>query len=225
MTNLKNSYGRSDHPRSRGVYCVAVRVSDGAPGSSPLARGLHYYYNEIGLESGIIPARAGFTSPNFGGAAQMGDHPRSRGVYDHVNTRNTFYYGSSPLARGLPSSLRTSPRRRGIIPARAGFTNIVRVGKAWSGDHPRSRGVYGHTDASPPQGAGSSPLARGLRVRRLRDAGGCWIIPARAGFTAPSGCYTRYPGDHFRSRGVYHLLKCCCNEGLWIIPARAGFTS
>ena len=120
--------------------------------------------------------------------------------------------------------MRTSPRRRGIIPARAGFTNIVRVGKAWWGDHPRSRGVYGHTDASPPQGAGSSPLARGLRVRRLRDAGGCWIIPARAGFTAPSGCYTRYPGDHFRSRGVYHLLKCCCNEGLWIIPARAGFT-
>ena len=61
MTNLKNSYGRSDHPRSRGVYCVAVRVSDGAPGSSPLARGLHLQILEELRKWGIIPARAGFT--------------------------------------------------------------------------------------------------------------------------------------------------------------------
>ena len=183
MTNLKNSYGRSDHPRSRGVYCVAVRVSDGAPGSSPLARGLHYYYNEIGLESGIIPARAGFTSPNFGGAAQMGDHPRSRGVYDHVNTRNTFYYGSSPLARGLRTELLKPRVRTRIIPARAGFTKFLANVSKEAGDHPRSRGVYQYCPGRQSLVGGSSPLARGLRTHRRFSPARCGIIPARAGFT------------------------------------------
>ena len=155
-----------------------------------------------------------------------------------------FVRGSSPLARGLPSSLRTSPRRRGIIPARAGFTNIVRVGKAWSGDHPRSRGVYGHTDASPPQGAGSSPLARGLQVEPGPDSRDPGIIPARAGFTPGYDGNVDLNRDHPRSRGVYLKPSSVrtaergssplarglqdslgrADVAAGIIPARAGFT-
>ena len=91
-------------------------------------------------------------------------------------------------------------------------------------DHPRSRGVYDVT-----RWPGRVPL---------------WIIPARAGFTAPCAPDPSSTKDHPRSRGVYsgltamrspspgssplarglrprgHLL---CRRGR-IIPARAGFT-
>ena len=70
-------------------------------------------------------------------------------------------------------------------------------------DHPRSRGVYAALIAAWRQTFGSSPLARGLRVRwdsTYRDIG---IIPARAGSTF-LGVYWPYGGaDHPRSRGVY----------------------
>ena len=54
--------GRSrDHPRSRGVYTRSPAPPRAAAGSSPLARGLPSTPTNLGLETGIIPARAGFT--------------------------------------------------------------------------------------------------------------------------------------------------------------------
>ena len=131
-----------------------------------------------------------------------------------------------------------------IIPARAGFTVFHDESDSGTEDHPRSRGVYWlpqiHTDSE----AGSSPLARGLRVpwARIRLRHG--IIPARAGFTVRVACITLRGADHPRSRGVYGsstsrprltrgssplargLLPALRSESLGdrIIPARAGFT-
>ena len=152
-----------DHPRSRGVYKRGVNSPTGGLGSSPLARGL-LLPDEVGdLGAGIIPARAGFT-PNLVFAISLAkDHPRSRGVYKPTDPSEAFSNGSSPLARGLRHTF-TGPRaRRGIIPARAGFTFN------WQGmpdtveDHPRSRGVY--------------HVGRSIVHEHRR------IIPARAGFT------------------------------------------
>ena len=50
-----------DHPRSRGVYRIEMTNWPTAPGSSPLARGLHAVALSLFDEGGIIPARAGFT--------------------------------------------------------------------------------------------------------------------------------------------------------------------
>ena len=50
---------------------------------------------------------------------------------------------------------------------------------------------------------GSSPLARGLRLSKLRDRGDLRIIPARAGFTRRLPPSLPNSGDHPRSRGVY----------------------
>ena len=50
--------------------------------------------------------------------------------------------GSSPLARGLQPNRATTFFYFRIIPARAGFTRQGLPGFLWSGDHPRSRGVY-----------------------------------------------------------------------------------
>ena len=172
-----------DHPRSRGVYVLAVERHDLAHGSSPLARGLRHTVTVRPDGVRIIPARAGFTYIDKWGEIKAKDHPRSRGVYLRMPRSIIIASGSSPLARGL----RAQPAHDGaparIIPARAGFTRPPRRrgGRRW--DHPRSRGVYlpslGQYDSSP----GSSPLARGLPISDGTRAALLRIIPARAGFT------------------------------------------
>ena len=181
--------GAWDHPRSRGVYRVQGGPGSARPGSSPLARGLPDESVLRGRALGIIPARAGFTSPSTWPTPTGGDHPRSRGVY--------------------PAQRARQPAGRGIIPARAGFTGGPWAGPSEGADHPRSRGVYLCDGAILPKAAGSSPLARGLplHVREHGQIGG--IIPARAGFTCGPGVHRRAGADHPRSRGVYETGHSC----------------
>ena len=214
------------------------------PGSSPLARGLHSPIRQSSRRPRIIPARAGFTVSWVLGADHPRDHPRSRGVYVLVGEGATRVPGSSPLARGLRTRRRRCGSPARIIPARAGFTGDPRVLVAEQADHPRSRGVYKLRFPFPFAKTGSSPLARGLRMRRGLVAGERGIIPARAGFTG-TRTFPRMCGwDHPRSRGVYDaavptprvisgssplargLLEVVHSEhDSWgIIPARAGFT-
>ena len=173
-----------DHPRSRGVYrqkvpdCVRVR------GSSPLARGLHPDLSPEDVYDRIIPARAGFTREYGGSDDTDWDHPRSRGVYDFDMTSEDREIGSSPLARGLLIVGQHPLHPLRIIPARAGFTASGPPRPTARPDHPRSRGVYFGTEKPDVASQGSSPLARGLRIRCLLGALALRIIPARAGFTA-----------------------------------------
>ena len=91
-------------------------------GSSPLARGLPFGGGAPDAASGIIPARAGFTTTGPAYRMPEPDHPRSRGVYCTRSKLALCAIGSSPLARGLLASRRARLLVRGIIPARAGFT-------------------------------------------------------------------------------------------------------
>ena len=113
-------------------------------------------------EVGIIPARAGSTSPRATRAADGPDHPRSRGVYLQAGQARITGEGSSPLARGLRQGDRLGGRLPRIIPARAGST--TGFPRYWRGppDHPRSRGVYPGVEPVSAAIWGSSPLARGL---------------------------------------------------------------
>ena len=179
----RTRHSHRDHPRSRGVYDRRCRTSPTPPGSSPLARGLPAAIGRGGNNGGIIPARAGFT--------------------DRLVVERAAVGGSSPLARGLRPPRRRCGRGRRIIPARAGFTLGQMLMCETNADHPRSRGVYGIVSGLSAVGAGSSPLARGLRGRLRRQARHRRIIPARAGFTPGSARTGSTPGDHPRSRGVY----------------------
>ena len=239
------------HPNGRRIiparagFTLSLRlVGAWAGGSSPLARGLHACLMSTKPNPGIIPARAGFTDPAVRRAVSPRDHPRSRGVYTPLIHRLYEDAGSSPLARGLPRPLLSGGRSAGIIPARAGFTNIVNAELKTIMDHPRSRGVY----PPPLRGSchidGSSPLARGLRRHRQVRLHAPGIIPARAGFTHGPACAPPTSWDHPRSRGVYQgsashqwpaLGSSPLARGLRprrpalllagrIIPARAGFT-
>ena len=173
-------------------------------GSSPLARGLQGASVVRRNGAGIIPARAGFTSGPLPFTRPYTDHPRSRGVYPRAATSTTRPRGSSPLARGLPGPPPPAPSPDRIIPARAGFTRW-RAPCPWAGaDHPRSRGVYPLPSLRYWHRAGSSPLARGLHMRRKLTVAEGRIIPARAGFTRRGRAGRARLRDHPRSRGVYH---------------------
>ena len=213
-----------DHPRSRGVYRAMLDVITSTMGSSPLARGLPSVrrrrkrgiwiiparagFTRVmelrpALAGWIIPARAGFTRASPSSPPTRRDHPRSRGVYGYRVEDLTGKGGSSPLARGLRDSRQRPPPQRRIIPARAGFTRSCPGSSIRRGDHPRSRGVYDHGDQPSSSPAGSSPLARGLRLGVDPQAFLAGIIPARAGFTHVRHPYHRDQQDHPRSRGVY----------------------
>ena len=194
-----------DHPRSRGVYLGSSGYALPCGGSSPLARGL-LHGQTIGYAlKRIIPARAGFTSPVPRGRRLVWDHPRSRGVYGTACTHMVARIGSSPLARGLRRPVIRALGKRGIIPARAGFTTPALPPAPTGSDHPRSRGVYNDLLDPEQQYSGSSPLARGLRDRGRTARRATRIIPARAGFTQFPSPQKGGNRDHPRSRGVYAI--------------------
>ena len=156
------------HPRSRGEHGFAVVFPAPGGGSSPLARGTHPYCHPARTRNGLIPARAGNTS-RCGHSVRPGRaHPRSRG--EHIDASELFVAqkGSSPLARGTPAGCPPGVQGGGVgglIPARAGNTGVrfgVLMG-AWA--HPRSRGEHATGKGRSPWFWGSSPLARGTRVR------------------------------------------------------------
>ena len=108
---------------ARAGFTRAVRARAAwMTGSSPLARGLRHAHRRHHVPLGIIPARAGFTHAGRRRRPAPPDHPRSRGVYYITPISPAGGEGSSPLARGLPHRVGGRPVRRGIIPARAGFT-------------------------------------------------------------------------------------------------------
>ena len=216
-----------------------------ASGSSPLARGLRDLALLHGLPERIIPARAGFTRDAGFDTGDARDHPRSRGVYPRLGGCARVWYGSSPLARGLPWPRSGISRRGRIIPARAGFTIPQEYFGIDEWDHPRSRGVYRRDPGRVRLREGSSPLARGLRTDPDGGAADTRIIPARAGFTSLDPWVISRRKDHPRSRGVYPQLgfgtnitdgssplarglpfcEARQNARVRIIPARAGFTA
>ena len=196
-----------DHPRSRGVYAHVNLGGLVKVGSSPLARGLRLRVVDGGEDGRIIPARAGFTRTRTDAEPTAWDHPRSRGVYAHVNLGGLVKVGSSPLARGLRLRVVDGGEDGRIIPARAGFTLVARHREVNRKDHPRSRGVYKHRSFLCPSRVGSSPLARGLLQPHYSAPTHWRIIPARAGFTHISTIWLSTAPDHPRSRGVYKDVR------------------
>ena len=192
-----------DHPRSRGVYRSNPSIPPQHNGSSPLARGLQEAGQARPLGGRIIPARAGFTASYSVRFAATSDHPRSRGVYGSLRALAAERGRIIPARAGFTApGIVCIPRPR-IIPARAGFTISSILPVVSEMDHPRSRGVYVFNAAYRHGVAGSSPLARGLRLQRRVQARSRRIIPARAGFTHRRFRVVGYrPGSSPLARGL-----------------------
>ena len=152
--------------------------------------------------------------------------------------------GSSPLARGPPSTLKNFVRYFGLIPARAGTTKATSGKNRFNRAHPRSRGDHIRSDRIRALWPGSSPLARGPLVTSKGATTSSGLIPARAGTTSATHdtagicrAHPRSRGDHLRwrlppflSRGSSPLargpltLVNCRSPAIRLIPARAGTT-
>ena len=180
---------------------------------------------------GLIPAHAGNTEKISSLNLTSWAHPRSRGEHVIPERRRGYPLGSSPLARGTPAGCPPPGVQGGgvggLIPARAGNTGVrfgVLMG-AWA--HPRSRGEHATGKGRSPWFWGSSPLARGTRVR------------PRPRYALPqSRAHPRSRGEHVvlvhggsgdwgssplaRGTLVTHL---CDNPLCGLIPARAGNTA
>ncbi len=153
-------------------------------GSSPLARGAPHRHTWRHGPGGLIPARAGSTRTGRGLTRCRPAHPRSRGEHTELTIEPQQSGGSSPLARGAPttSSGLIGPLR--LIPARAGSTLCPAGGGGHCAAHPRSRGEHVIPGDDSRDGVG--------------------LIPAPAGSTATCpGRGTSFRA-HPRSRGEHH---------------------
>ena len=138
----------------------------------------------------------------------VGSSPLARGAPSSL-MRPYGILGSSPLARGAPSVGPLPPYQVGIIPACAGSTRRKSTPIHSCGNHPRLRGEHSmsYVFLSSPQG--SSPLARGALVVQHVARVLVGIIPACAGSTYGNDYEVPSDTDHPRLRGEHSRMLDC----------------
>ena len=150
---------------------------------------------------GLIPAHAGKTQSSSAWSGRAWAHPRSRGENTGEIEDAVREAGSSPLTRGK-LTLDSIPRgKRGLIPAHAGKTRLMRRCPFRLAAHPRSRGENRDIMRAMPADHGSSPLTRGKPAGPPRPASKPGLIPAHAGKTRRIRYRMSSRGAHPRSRG------------------------
>ena len=154
-----------DHPRRRGELTGSIVCLPSVSGSSPQARGTRWADHSGHWWLRIIPAGAGNSSRIPLPTPRVTDHPRRRGELSPPRLSAYPRAGSSPQARGTLFCLCPSGRPFRIIPAGAGNSSSFGNANPSSSDHPRRRGELNFRTAMSPASAGSSPQARGTRVR------------------------------------------------------------
>jgi len=118
-----------DHPRIRGEHDGAPSLERQDPGSSPHSRGALLKMGALDSMSGIIPAFAGSTAACPAGRHQARDHPRIRGEHLSGGVKSCRQSGSSPHSRGAHGREPPGWASDGIIPAFAGSTDVVWMGR------------------------------------------------------------------------------------------------
>ena len=111
--------------------------------------------------------------------------------------------GSPPHARGIRLCGIKAGSRSGITPACAGNTSVSHSSGFSHRDHPRMRGEYPETFASPQTHAGSPPHARGILPPADLSEETSGITPACAGNTFLTFLNSLPSWDHPRMRGEY----------------------
>ena len=152
--------------------------------------------------------------------------------------------GSSPRMRGSLLRVLETGGVRGIIPAHAGLTVVLRAGVHVMRDHPRACGAHRLRLTVMRSASGSSPRMRGSPCREVGHGSADGIIPAHAGLTdarppedGPNRDHPRACGAHTCSSGIVvsstgSSPRMRGSQGLTqadladkgIIPAHAGLT-
>ena len=139
-------------------------------------------------------------------------HPRMRGERPPRPVSGRPRGGSSPHARGTPGRAAAVARLGRFIPACAGNAARARWRPGLLPVHPRMRGERASGSIGRPWWPGSSPHARGTRLRRDRAALVARFIPACAGNATqgwtppcPSAVHPRMRGERLHQPGVQNV--------------------
>ncbi len=195
------------HPRMRGEHGPGVGCGVHGAGSSPHARGALGRGPGQGPARGLIPACAGSTPGHHHRARCSSAHPRMRGEHQ-AGTRPTASRGGlSPHARGARLVHTLLLRQPRLIPACAGSTYRSSLTLTGWGAHPRMRGEHGFMAVIVSFAPGSSPHARGARLRAPVRWPGPGLIPACAGSTQSWSPMLWSPPAHPRMRGEHSSLR------------------
>ena len=190
----------------------SVRIS----GTSPRARGKPDNYSMHVVHAGNIPACAGKTLRGYPCCCQPPEHPRVRGENPAFANSIPDDVGTSPRARGkLPVTWFPLSNNRNI-PACAGKTFATGDQGAWGAEHPRVRGENSNNVAVSGTRIGTSPRARGKRVKKGEKVDFARNIPACAGKTLIDVRFL-VPDGHFTFGFVF--LHCGGFHGIPLRPA------
>ncbi len=195
------------HPRGRGERRARGTIPMPRCGSSPRARGTRVH-DESHLPAGrFIPAGAGNATPARSPRGSSPVHPRGRGERGHGLGAGVGGVGSSPRARGTLAGLPHQAAPDRFIPAGAG-----NAATSWCGAdpwtvHPRGRGERATAYGAWHEVYGSSPRARGTRLRQLAAADAERFIPAGAGNATACFLFLRAVTVHPRGRGERLLVN------------------
>ena len=173
----------SVHPRRRGEHLSDSLHGLTVSGSSPQARGTHRLATFRGASGRFIPAGAGNTRSSTASYLCRPVHPRRRGEHITFVGAEAYASGSSPQARGTHDVWGVEPRPARFIPAGAGNTQRVEIGRNRRTVHPRRRGEHKLTSTETIILTGSSPQARGTRPVATPTHALTRFIPAGAGNT------------------------------------------
>ena len=171
------------HPRWRGEHLVPPAQDRTISGSSPLARGTRLAECRWPPPARFIPAGAGNTCRASHRRRSRTVHPRWRGEHCCASADRAGCLGSSPLARGTPSS--------------------AFAAKHSSSVHPRWRGEHEWWPKTDEFFSGSSPLARGTQGDTIDGTYEFRFIPAGAGNTAKGSSSDDGGAVHPRWRGEH----------------------
>ena len=175
---------RSVHPRGRGEHGTNTPRASRPIGSSPRARGTPIIQAGEPAVDRFIPAGAGNTRSRSPPRFAESVHPRGRGEHTYGFARGAEYFGSSPRARGTPTGTGNITLSGRFIPAGAGNTTVSRTAAMMASVHPRGRGEHLLRRAAPHRCCGSSPRARGTRLKGNIGPSRSRFIPAGAGNTS-----------------------------------------
>ena len=157
-------------------------------GSSPRGRGKPIVVEVAEHSDGLIPARAGKTTPAGGPGAASRAHPRAGGENLRLGRSGVKLGGSSPRGRGKRQIGLAHQLLQRLIPARAGKTAHTETSSSTPRPHPRAGGENGSLSSCRLDGEGSSPRGRGKPCPSPLTSRERRLIPARAGKTQLEGC-------------------------------------
>ena len=194
------------HPRACGGNDSRRTCRIIARGPSPRLRGKPSERNRKRFLARSIPAPAGETRASRVPNPKARVHPRACGGNATRQAPKIVGQGPSPRLRGKLRAAHGVRSASGSIPAPAGETAGLILGRCHAEVHPRACGGNALLLRQRIEGIGPSPRLRGKRRTTRGMPFGRWSIPAPAGETSRLAQSLAQTGVHPRACGGNHIL-------------------